>query len=94
MDSTATSFPVELSDGPSTLQGHASRTFHTITGLCSSSSRLIVISLRSMLFILTVFSHWKNSLSARKIPLFNVMFEYCGIPAILVTWYSRALPSR
>src|SRR3954468_8049164 len=94
IDSIATSLPEALSCGPSTFTGKALWTFHTITGWCSSLSRLITRSRRSTLLSLTVLSHLKKSLSLLITPRFMVTLLNLRRPGILIDEYSGNEPSR
>ena len=55
--SMAVSLPVELRSVEVTLVGQAFLIFQITTGSCSSFSRLMVMSRRSMVFSDTVFHH-------------------------------------
>src|SRR6185503_19849113 len=94
IDSIATSLPLALSPGPSTLAGKARVTFQVNTGTCSSFSRLITRSRRSTVFSLTVESHLKKSLSPATMPRFSTMLVNLRSPGILIDEYSGNEPSR
>src|SRR4030095_14764537 len=97
MDSIAISFPVAFSPGPSHFIGHACSTDHTITGLPSSLSNVIVTSRRSTLGEPLLLNQRKSSLLLCVIPLFRLMlftflspglFRGAVLPAIKPSLYS------
>src|SRR6186713_1382344 len=94
----ATSLPSAFRSVDCILDGHAFDTDQVITGLCSSSRSLMVMSLRNFSFpswyIKVFFQSSKNSKSPRKVPRLSVISLYFVRPGCFVLLYVLALPSR